>query len=87
MAKVSKEVSLKGKYSTDIVMRHLLECNHDIKCINRSLKKHGSSDLTLDEIGLILGMSRERVRQIEAAALKKLRHPRTGSLLRQYLEI
>ena len=31
--------------------------------------------LTLEEIGEIMGVTRERVRQIEAHALRKLRHP------------
>ncbi|MAK46054.1 MAG: hypothetical protein CMI24_02175 [Opitutae bacterium] len=31
--------------------------------------------LTLEEIAAIMGVTRERVRQIEAQALKKLRHP------------
>jgi hypothetical protein len=30
---------------------------------------------TLEEIGQLMGVTRERVRQIEAKALKKLRHP------------
>jgi RNA polymerase primary sigma factor len=33
---------------------------------------------TLEETGKIFGVTRERIRQIEAAALKKLRHPRRG---------
>ncbi len=31
--------------------------------------------LTLEEIGKVMGVTRERVRQIEAHALRKLRHP------------
>ena len=31
--------------------------------------------LTLDQIGRAVGLTRERVRQIEARALKRLRHP------------
>jgi len=41
--------------------------------------------MTLEEIGLILGITRERVRQIEASALKKLKHPKYARKLRDYL--
>lgn len=38
---------------------------------------------TLDEIGKEIGLSRERIRQIEATALRKLRNPRRAGLLKQ----
>jgi len=85
MPKIQQEIALRDKYSSDTVMNRLLECSCDIKCINDSLKYYGSADLTLEEIGLILGVTRERVRQIEASALKKLRHPRIGRILREYM--
>jgi len=87
MSKIQQEIDLKNKYSTDTVMSRLLECNHNIHCINQSLKHYGSTDLTLEEIGLVLGVTRERVRQIEASALKKLKHPNIGRILRSYMEL
>ncbi len=41
---------------------------------------------TLEEVGHIFEVTRERIRQIEAKALKKLRHPKRNKLLRDYLE-
>jgi RNA polymerase primary sigma factor len=41
---------------------------------------------TLEEVGHIFEVTRERIRQIEAKALKKLRHPGRSRLLRDYLE-
>lgn len=43
--------------------------------------------MTLNEIANILGITKERVRQIEQMALKKLRHPKVSKELREYLEI
>jgi len=41
---------------------------------------------TLEEVGKVLGMTRERARQIEAEALRRLRAPDVGLHLRDYLE-
>ncbi|MBA3469599.1 MAG: RNA polymerase sigma factor RpoD [Herpetosiphonaceae bacterium] len=41
---------------------------------------------TLEEVGKEFGVTRERIRQIEVKALRKLRHPRFGKKLRDYLE-
>jgi RNA polymerase primary sigma factor len=41
---------------------------------------------TLEEVGVEFGITRERIRQIEAVALRKLRHPHLGKQLRGYLD-
>lgn len=48
---------------------------------------YGTGDHTLQEIADYTGVTRERVRQIEANAIKKLKHPQIGRKLKDYLGI
>ena len=41
---------------------------------------------TLEEVGKVFDITRERIRQIEAKALRKLRHPSRSKKLKDYLE-
>jgi len=45
-----------------------------------------NTDHTLEEVGQQFSVTRERIRQIEAKALRKLRHPSRSHRLRAFLE-
>lgn len=45
-----------------------------------------NTDHTLEEVGKQFDVTRERIRQIEAKALRKLRHPTRSDQLRSFLE-
>jgi RNA polymerase primary sigma factor len=45
-----------------------------------------SADRTLAEVGQQFAVSRERIRQIEAKALRKLRHPHRSKMLRSFID-
>ena len=44
-----------------------------------------NTDHTLEEVGKQFDVTRERIRQIEAKALRKLRHPNRSEVLRSFL--
>jgi RNA polymerase primary sigma factor len=45
-----------------------------------------NTDYTLEEVGQQFSVTRERVRQIEAKALRKLKHPSRSKILRSFLD-
>ena len=46
-----------------------------------------NTDYTLEEVGQQFSVTRHRIRQIEAKALRKLRHPSRGDVLKDYLKV
>jgi RNA polymerase primary sigma factor len=59
---------------------------HEAKVIRLRYGIDTSDDQTLEEVGRRLALSRDRVREIEAKALRKLRHPRRSDKLRTFAE-
>ena len=75
--------------NNDAVMEELLLCQGNARCVLSKFDRLGlyACDFTLEEIGSILNITRERVRQIEASAIKKLKHPKVGRPLLIYLAL
>lgn len=76
------------RHEKDYVMQQLLSCKGNVTCVLIMLDCLGLNgcDFTLSEIGEVLHVTRERVRQIEASAIKKLKHPKMGRVIKAYLE-
>ena len=55
-------------------------------CIRDSFGIEMSTDHTLEEVGKQFDVTRERIRQIEAKALRKLKHPSRSDKLRSFID-
>ena len=72
------------KEQTEHVL-HTLSAREE-KIIKMRFGMEGGSEHTLEEVGRSFAVTRERIRQIEAKALRKLRHPSRSRRLRLLLE-
>ncbi len=60
--------------------------DREAKVLKMRFGLHDAKALTLEEVGREFGVTRERIRQIESKALRKLRHPSRRKKLQDYLE-
>ena len=77
--------------SHELLKEHMKEVLQTLSARERKVLQlrfglEDSQARTLEEVGKEFGVTRERIRQIEAKALRKLRHPTRSRKLRDYLE-
>ena len=77
-------INLNLKEQTDSVLKTLTP--REEKVIKMRFGVGDGSEHTLEEVGQDFAVTRERIRQIEAKALRKLRHPSRSRKLRAFLE-
>lgn len=69
-------------------LRNVLSCLplREQEVLKMRFGLEGGYALTLEEVGLYFNVTRERIRQIEAKALRRLRHPKQSCRLKDYLD-
>src|SRR5213596_371793 len=77
-------ININLKEQTDAVLKTLTP--REEKVIKMRFGLDDGSEHTLEEVGQSFAVTRERIRQIEAKALRKLRHPSRSRKLRAFLE-
>lgn len=60
--------------------------DREAKVLKLRFGLEGTKQMTLEEVGRVFGVTRERIRQIEAKALRKLKHPSRRKKLQDYLD-
>ncbi|MDP2670956.1 MAG: RNA polymerase sigma factor RpoD [bacterium] len=86
-----EEIRPEDQASAELLKAHLAEVldtlnDREKKVLKLRFGLEDGRQRTLEEVGKEFGVTRERIRQIEAKALRKLRHPTRSKKLKDYLE-
>jgi len=86
-----EEIRPEDQASAELLKSHLAEVldtlnDREKKVLRLRFGLEDGRQRTLEEVGREFGVTRERIRQIEAKALRKLRHPTRSKKLKDYLD-
>ncbi len=87
-----KNITAPDEFATNIGLRDATKeilstlTEREAKVLQMRFGINMNTDHTLEEVGKQFDVTRERIRQIEAKALRKLRHPSRSELLKNFLE-
>jgi len=87
-----KNITAPDEFATNIGLRNATKeildtlTEREAKVLQMRFGISMNTDHTLEEVGKQFDVTRERIRQIEAKALRKLRHPSRSELLKNFLE-
>jgi RNA polymerase primary sigma factor len=84
---IDPQTAAEASALSDVVSEALAELTpREQRILQMRFGLGGEGDHTLEEVGKVFGVTRERIRQIEAKALEKLRHPTRGRKLITFAE-
>jgi len=81
-----EELAMKNALSKDLNKALSTLTPREQKVLSLRIGIEDGEEHTLEEVGHVFGVTRERIRQIEAKALRKLRHPSRSKKLKSYYE-
>jgi RNA polymerase primary sigma factor len=85
--KTPEEAAMQEALVSDINAVISMLSDKEADVLRRRFGLNNTKPQTLEEIGVVYGVTRERIRQIESSAIRKLKHPAKAKYLRGYADV